>query len=243
MKNNARLLGEFVLIVVGVLVALTVETALENRKDSQLRDEYLARLHDDIELDRLAIDRRIAFFSDVQRFSDEFLDWLGTDRDIDQETLLASYYAAEIWPFLPVRNTYEDLQNTGNIRLLDDIDLRTRLSGYYNKANTSISGWRPSEDYRGIIRGIIPNDVQALIRQNCPTTLDFDQAPSGFPPCELPGVDYAKMAHLFAPLKADTDFHRTLTYRDSAIGAMIYLLKQQAQYADQLLEALPPAAP
>lgn len=243
MKKNARLLGEFVLIVVGVLVALAVETALDDRKDGQLRDEYLSRLRDDIELDKLAIDRRIEFFTDVQRFSGEVLDWLGTDRDLDQETLLASYYAAEIWPFLPVRNTYDDLQNTGNIRLLDDIDLRTHLSGYYNKANTSISGWTPSEDYRVIIRGTIPNDVQALIRQNCPTTLDFDQAPSGFPPCELPGVDYDQMTRLFAPLKTDTDFRRIVTYRDSSLGAMLYLLTQQAQFADQVLKLLPPAAP
>jgi hypothetical protein len=235
LNKNAKLVGEFVLIVVGVLVALAVETALENRKDSQLRD--------DIELDKLAIDRRIDFFTDVQRFSDDVLRWLGTDRDVDQETLLASYYAAEIWPFLPVRNTYDDLQNTGNIRLLDDIDLRTRLSGYYNKANTSISGWTPSEDYREIIRGVIPNDVQALIRQNCPTTLDFDQEPSGFPPCELPEIDYIEMTGLFAPLKADTDFGRILTYRDSSLGVMIYLLTQQGQIADQLLEVLPPAAP
>ncbi len=243
MNKNTKLLGEFVLIVLGVLVALAVETALENRKDGQLRDEYLSRLRGDIELDRLALNRRIEFFTDVQRFSGETLGWLGTDRDVDQEALLAAYYAAEIWPFLPVRNTYDDLQNTGNIRLLDDIDLRTRLSGYYNKANTSISGWTPSEDYRRIIRGVIPNDVQALIRQNCPTTLDFDQAPSGFPPCELPGVDYDELTRLFAALRADANFRRILTYRDSSLGAMIYLLTQQAQYADQLLDVLPPAAP
>lgn len=243
MNKNAKLVGEFVLIVVGVLVALAVETALENRKDSQLRDEYLARLRDDIELDKLAIDRRIEFFTDVQRFSGDVLRWLGTDNDVDQEALLASYYAAEIWPFLPVRSTYDDLQNTGNIRLLDNIEVRTRLSGYYNRANTSISGWTPPEDYREIIRGVIPNDVQALIRQNCPTTLDFDQEPSGFPPCELPGIDYELMTRLFAPLRADTDFRRILTYRDSSLGAMIYLLTQQAQYADQLLDVLPPAAP
>lgn len=243
MNKNAKLVGEFVLIVVGVLVALAVETAIESRKDESLRDEYLVRLRQDIELDRLAIERRMEFFTDVQRFSGDVLGWLGTDTDVNQETLLASYYAAEIWPFLPARSTYDDLQNTGNIRLLDDIDLRTRLSGYYNKANTSISGWTPSEDYREVIRGVIPNDVQALIRQNCPTTLNIDDEPSGFPPCELPGVDYDEMTRLFAPLKVDTDFRRALTYRDSSLGAVIFLLTQQAQYADQLLGVLPPAAP
>ena len=239
MKNNARLVGEFVLIVVGVLVALMVETALENRENDQLRDEYLLRLRDDIQLDKLAIERRVEFFSDVQRFSNDVLAWLKSDRDVDHDVLLASFYAAEIWPFLPVRNTYEDLQNTGNIRLLDDIDLRTSLSGYYNKANISISGWTPTETYRVVVRGIIPNDVQALIRHNCPTTSDFDQAPSGFPPCELPGVDYARMTRLYAPLRDDIDFHRTVTYRDSELGVMIYLLQQQGHYADEILSRLP----
>ena len=59
----------------------------------------------------------------------------------------------------------------------------------------------------------------------------------------MPGIDYDELTRLFADLKADTNFRRILTYRDSSLGAMIYLLTQQDQYADQLLDVLPPAAP
>jgi len=239
MKNSTKLVGEFVLIVVGVLVALMVEAAFESRQNADLRDEYKDRLRDDLMLDKLAIDRRLEFFTDVKRFSGETLEWLDSDRELDEDILLAAYYAAEIWPFLPVRSTYEDLQNTGNIRLLDDIDLRTGLAEYYNKANISISGWTPSESYRKIIRGVIPNDVQALIRENCPTTLDLDQAPSGFPPCDLPGTDYARIMPLFAPLRDDAEFRRILTYRNSELDVMLYLLGQQGKFADRVLSFLP----
>jgi len=34
------MIGEFVLIVVGVLVALMVEATLDERQDNELRDEY-----------------------------------------------------------------------------------------------------------------------------------------------------------------------------------------------------------
>ena len=235
MKQSTKLVGEFFLIVIGVLVALAVETALDSRQDDNLRDEYIARIKQDIESDKRAVKHRIDFFSDIQRFSDQVLVWLDTDAPVDHDVLLASFYAAEVWPFVPNSSTYEDLLSTGNIRLLDDLDFRASLSNYHNKANTSRSGWSPSEQYREIIRGIIPNGVQNHIRQNCPTTDETDEAPTGFPPCDLLGVDYERLSSLFQPLKSDAAFRRSLTYRDSELGVMIYLLSQQVAFADQVL--------
>ena len=235
MKTNTRLVGEFFLIVIGVLVALMVEAALESRADDSLRDEYIARIENDIAADKEAIENRIDFFTDVQSFSNDVLVWSKTERPVDQDLLLASFYAAEIWPFITIVSTYEDLLSTGNIRLLEDIDLRMGLSSYHNKANTSRNGWNPSEDYREIIRGVIPTDIQSQIRQNCPTTDNLDEEPTGFPPCTLSGVDYDELSRLFRPLQGDVQFQRTLTYRHSELGVMIYLLTQQAVYADGVL--------
>jgi hypothetical protein len=234
-KNRGRMVAEFLLIVIGVLVALAVETALESREDDQLRDDYIARLKTDIAADRDSVENRIEFFADVQRFSNEVLLWTQTEQLVDQKLLLASFYAAEIWPFVPNLSTYDDLRNTGNIRLIDDIDLRMGLSAYYNKADTSRSGWNPSEDFREVVRGIIPNGVQDLIREKCPTTDELDEEPTGFPACALPGVDYDELSRLFEPLKTDVEFRRILTYRHSELGVMIYLLNQQVVFADVVL--------
>lgn len=238
MKERTKLIGEFVLIVVGVLVALAVETALEDKHDAGLRDEYIARVKADVEADKRAIVNRVEFFTSVQQFSNDMLYWLQSDDSVDQQILLASFYAAEVWPFVPSSDTYEDLQNTGNIRLLEDIDLRTSLAAYYNKAKLSQSGWDPSEDYRAIIRGIIPNDVQRQIRENCPTTDAMDNTPTGFPPCQLPDVDYELISRLFEPLKSDLALYRTLTYRESELGVMVYLLRQQVNFANDVLRQI-----
>lgn len=131
-KGRGKLAAEFVLIVVGVLVALTVETALEDRRDSVLRDEYVERIRSDAEQDRQALEFRIEFFRDVQVFAQQFLDWLDANAPLDKETVLAAFYAAEVWPFVANQSTYQDLLSTGNIRLIDDIDLRTILAAYYN---------------------------------------------------------------------------------------------------------------
>ena len=117
----------------------------------------------------------------------------------------------------------------------DDFEFDAMLSAYYNKADTSRSGWNPSEDYREMVRGIIPNDVQELIRQNCPTTDELDEKPTGFPVCALPDIDYDEISRLFQPLKANVEFQRILTYRHSELGVMIYLLTQQVTFADGVL--------
>jgi hypothetical protein len=227
--------GEFALIVVGVLVALMVETALEERHDGELRDEYYARLGADIATDKQAAEYRITFFSAVEQFSERTLSWLATDTPVDQQVLLESFYAAELLPFVPTMSTYEDLLSTGNIRLIDDIDIRTHLAAYYNRADASRDGWNPSEDYRERIRGIIPPPIQNQIRRNCPTTDKFDQVPTGFPPCELRNIDYDVLTALYQPLKGDAAIREMLTYRSSELAVMNYLLAQQVAFASEVL--------
>jgi len=238
MKKRTKLIGEFVLVVVGVLVALAVESALEDRTDDRLRAQYLSRLIQDLESDKAALESRIEFFTDVQRFSQDVLTWLNSDGAADQRILLASFYAAEVWPMTPNTSTYLDLHSTGNLRLLDDIDLRTKLAVYYNKADSTESGMNPNEDYRGWIRGVIPTSIQDLIREHCPTTDEQDLAPTGFPPCSLSGIDYDQIGRLFAPLRESEEFRRILTYRHSEIGVMIYLLSQQVTFAHDAIQVL-----
>jgi hypothetical protein len=238
MKQQTRLIGEFILIVVGVLVALAVESALEDRADDNLRDQYLSRLTQDLDADKVALEGRIEFFTEVQRFSQDVLNWLDGDAPVGQDILLASFYAAETWPLTPNTSTYLDLHSTGNLRLLDDIDLRMKLVTYYNKADSTEAGMNPSQDYRGWIRGVIPAGAQDLIRAHCPTTDEKDLMPTGFPPCSLPGIDYDQINQLFAPLRGNPELRRMLTYRHSQVGVRIYLLRQQVSFADEAIQQL-----
>lgn len=238
LKDRGKLVAEFFLIVIGVLVALAVETALEDRRDNELRDEYIDRIRRDMAADREALEYRVEFFGDVQVFVEQFHEWLDANEPLDKDTVLAAFYSSEVWPFLANQSTYRDLQNTGNIRLIDNIDLRTSLADYHNRAGSNErgrSGWTPTEDYRRTIRGVIPRDVQDLIRNNCPTTSALDGAPTGFPPCDLLNVDYEEIAILFKPLKTDPEFRRRLTYRHSELGVVIYLMQAQIDFADEVL--------
>lgn len=216
-------------------MGLAVETALEERADDNPRSEYISRIKADIATDKQSIEYRIKFITAVSNFSRDTLDWAQSDLPVDKDVLLASFYAAEIWPFLPNVSTYQDLQSTGNIRLLENIELRTSLVKYHTQANASRPGWTPLEKYREIIRGVIPASVQDQIRSNCPTTDNLDQRSSGFPLCELNDIDYDQLTALFEPLRHDANFRQILTYRHSELKVVIRLLSQQAIIAGNVI--------
>ena len=225
--RRGRIVGEFFLVVLGVLAALMVDTSIEQRNDDNLRQEYLARLADDLEADRQSLDYRISFFTSVHSFGLQTLARLQTDGPVDQDAILAAYYASENFGFRPLENTYQDLQSTGNIRLLGELELRLALASYYRKILSE--GGNPSEAYREVVRGIIPWKIQAAIREHCPTTDDIGEVPTGFPPCTLPGISADEVNEVFQALGAHVGIFELITYRVSDVDTSVYLFKAQKE--------------
>ncbi len=233
---RGRLFGEFVLVVLGVLVALMFDSWMEQRSDDNLRQEYLGRLAGDLEADRQNYQHRIAFYSDVRAFALQTLEALRSEAPVDQEDLLAAYYASEIFTLTPASSTYEDLKNTGNIRLLRNIEIRLALSSYHEK--TAREGTSLDQGYRKIVRGIIPWEIQKAIREYCPTLDVSGEIPTGFPPCKLPQLNTDSVNTVINTLRAYPNIFEILTYRVSDIDTGIYLLGAQKSFVDAILAQL-----
>ena len=236
--RKGRIVGEFFLIVFGVLAAMMVDTWIEARNDDNLRLEYETRLLDDLRADSEAIRHRIKFFRAVRAFGTDTLDRIRSGEPVGQDALLAAYYAAEIFEFMPIENTYVDLQNTGNIRLLRDIDLRLALASYHNKSTTV--NLATSKKYREIVRGIIPWHIQKSIRKNCPTTDPGATVPTGFPECAIPHVGSDESTRVFVALAAHPGIQEILTYRVSEVDVEIFLLSAQKDAVQEVIDILEP---
>lgn len=231
------LVAEFVMVVLGVFFALMLDSWIAERNDEQLRDEYLARLVDDLKTDHLNLDDRIYFFDAVRSFAAQTLERLESGADGDIDAILAAFYAAENYDFSVVTNTYLDLQNTGNIRLLDRIDLRTALGAYHAKVTVQ-NAEILDDDYRKVVRGVIPLYIQNMIRKHCPTTHNISDRPTGFPPCDLPDVSEDEAHEVFARIRAYPEIHDLLTYRASQLSVAVFLYSGQRDTAGNLLVQL-----
>lgn len=131
--NWRLLLGEFVVIVVGVLMALWVDQLREARVNAGLEVEYLRSLVTDLDADLAQFDETEAWMRRSESAAATVLALYEGSPPTDNVADLAAAVETAGWQYFPsiTRNTLEDLRSTGNIRLIRDADLRRAIAAYY----------------------------------------------------------------------------------------------------------------
>ena len=131
--NWRFLLGEFVVIVVGVLMALWVDQLREARDNAELEVEYVGSLIIDVDADLAQFDEAERWMRRQESAAATVLAlYEGSPPTEDPADLTAAVETAG-WQYSPsiTRNTIEDLRSTGNFRLLRDPALRRAIAAYY----------------------------------------------------------------------------------------------------------------
>lgn len=161
-----RLAGEFVVIVVGVLVALAVDEWREGRVERARETGYYRALAADLERDLEEYDFALAMTARSHAAADQVLAVVrGEDPDeVVGPLVLAVRWAS--WVNYPAwsSGTIEELMASGSIRLIRDRDLKSAMFRYYDDVNE----WRPRLqgpefqtflEYRRATRGYLPRGL------------------------------------------------------------------------------------
>ena len=131
--NWVRLTAEFIVIVLGVLVALASDRWRETIQNVELKEHYISGLITDIQEDSLAFARtkNTNFIKNSARL---VLDASNTVQFPDSLNHIIYSIESIQWYNPPVvsRETYNDLVNTGNLSLLS-LALRRVLGIYYDR--------------------------------------------------------------------------------------------------------------
>lgn len=131
--NWRLLLGEFVVIVIGVLMALWVDELREARNNAQLEIEYLESFVTDLEADLAQFDETEAWMRRSEAAAATVLTLYKGSPPTENTADLVMAVETAGWQSLPVitRNTIDDLRSTGNLRLIRDRSLRRAIAAYY----------------------------------------------------------------------------------------------------------------
>ncbi len=127
-------LGEFFIVVLGVLVALWIENWNSDRKDHILEREYVSSLISDLELDDASIQDAMQFAEYVANNGRSVLKSIedrqitATPEDFVRSVNLTSYLRYPTYS----RTTINDLMATGNLRLLRSEEVRDSIATYYS---------------------------------------------------------------------------------------------------------------
>ena len=194
--HGERWAGDFVVIVLGILAALAVDSWSEDRNNRQLEREYLARIQDDLRWDleeveiaiRVSLDQARAATSILIELNDPLAETIPPFSDtikatdfttpVHEEGVYSKGHA--VWDavrsrsFVPRRGTYDELLATGRIIVIDDTKLRAAIIDYYSMVEDKVTGLPEA------VAGAA-NEVDESVRKTGFNAFDFDAVDDPYP--------------------------------------------------------------
>jgi len=125
-------IGEIVLVVIGILIALSINNWNENRKNNKLLVTYYERLLIDIQNDLKEIETYQNYFrSSIDPIQKEIVNIQSPNYNTDSLYNNVGNWIRFTREFSPNKSTYEDFLSTGNINLIDNQNLKTSILDLY----------------------------------------------------------------------------------------------------------------
>jgi hypothetical protein len=128
-------IGEIVLVIIGILIALAINQKNTDENNDELRDLYLVQLIDETERNIEELTARKDY--STKKFTElDTLFQLLINKDYDNPKLLSK--SKQLYgrtTFVPIMTTYENLKFSGDLKLFNDIGLRNSISETYNAFN------------------------------------------------------------------------------------------------------------
>ena len=124
-------IGEIVLVVIGILIALQLNMWNENRKLNNKSYSYIQRLNDDIEMSLKEVDYFIEDIERKQKYSILVMDALEShelpaEQQENFSSYLMQYYQFQI--VIQNFNTFNEMMSAGELGLINNQQLRSAFS-------------------------------------------------------------------------------------------------------------------
>ncbi len=128
-------LGEIILVVIGILIALQINNWNEAQKQQRLEQEYYCRLSEDVVQDKeqmstllgLAQERLEASNQSVRLLLDE------EAKKVEVGQFISLSLKAVYSDFQPNNSAYEDLKSGANLNIISDKSVIKALNHYFNR--------------------------------------------------------------------------------------------------------------
>lgn len=232
-----RAIGEFLVIVVGVLVALAVDSWASSRSDRVLEQEYLSRLLDDVRYDLSEIDFVTAVTAAGEVYADSLLSDPGAFGEPDRLVAAVLLAANARNPDLS-RNTLRELVSSGRIALIRSAEVRRALAaydravteqeGYWTSASHGLSLWADAR---------IPFRIVVAFDRTCGSAPEDPTWSRRVAPCPFDLGDWSSES-LRRDLRTEEATHLVTLYtgRHGRALEILHGLRVEAQALEDVLE-------
>ena len=128
-------IGEIILVVIGILIALAVNNWNQDNKDHRLGLDYLSRIHNDLVQDTINFRANITNNAQVREEIKGALVTLynGIESITQVQTISDVYDRALDQVFTPNNNTYKGMVSSGTLGLIQNLELKEHIVGLYSE--------------------------------------------------------------------------------------------------------------
>ncbi|WP_223034353.1 DUF6090 family protein [Hanstruepera marina] len=134
-------IGEIILVVIGILIALQINNWNNDRNDRKLEKQYLAGLLNDLQSDSIAINDLIIMSNEQVRRKEKLHNYF--DGHQFSNDSIAHFFAPQ-WGmpvgFVPNTVTLDEMKSSGGISLIGKQDIRKNIIEMYNTYQEFING-------------------------------------------------------------------------------------------------------
>jgi len=126
-------IGEIVLVVIGILIALSINNWNQNRIEQDKEQVYLTNIKRDLQNQLKSIDLQLEHEKKYIDNTQPFLDYYYKYKKIKLDAAFTRHLsiATERKTFVRTDPTYTDLISSGNIDIIKDISFKNKLIEYY----------------------------------------------------------------------------------------------------------------
>ena len=127
LKYTRYAIGEIVLVVIGIMIALSINNWNETKKEQILTNKYLVGFINDLERDIRQLDTLINVRKKQSLSANTLLKIIESNElDID-EFYEHYYYIFPFYRFIPNSNTLEEVLNSSHLRFITDEEIKNRI--------------------------------------------------------------------------------------------------------------------
>ncbi|MEM1219181.1 MAG: hypothetical protein AAGH79_09725 [Bacteroidota bacterium] len=125
-------IGEFLIVVLGIVAAFQMDAWKERREKAQLLEEYLYDIEAGLQTDSLFYGFATAYFKNIENNIDSTVYYLDQKTNVLPEGADVSLVRFSTWYYVYITNSaFQDLNNSGRLNLITDKELRYDLIAYY----------------------------------------------------------------------------------------------------------------
>ncbi|WP_460219143.1 DUF6090 family protein [Psychroserpens sp. MEBiC05023] len=239
-------IGEIILVVIGILIALQINNWNENRMSQKLESKYYERLLEDVREEIEILQATLEYSTQVYSHAKKATVVFENSNEIDPnpvQNLIDIYQASQLHDPNSAASTYKELIASGQINLISNEDLKTALIRYYEINWDESTVFKLQNNYRKNLRGKMPDNIQSEIRSKCGDV--YIKVRNGYEvalpkTCEI-SIDKSIAQVVIENLKKDKSILKDLRYligNESAKIGVLEATKNQLEELIVLLESI-----